>query len=169
MVENMKAVASADQELSVEERNLLSVAYKNVIGARRASWRIVTSIEQKEEQKGNESQVKLIKEYRQKIEAELAKICEDILDVLDKHLIKSAQSGESKVFYHKMCVFAAKIKPQGANSVAGRVTTTVTSPSSQPARSVMSPPRNPSRPTRAQAPLPTSTWPPLTRSALALP
>jgi hypothetical protein len=46
----MKAVASADQELSVEERNLLSVAYKNVIGARRASWRIVTSIEQKEEQ-----------------------------------------------------------------------------------------------------------------------
>lgn len=104
MVENMKNVASADQELSVEERNLLSVAYKNVIGARRASWRIVTSIEQKEESKGNESQVALIKEYRQKIEAELAKICEDILEVLDEHLIKSAQSGESKVFYHKMCV-----------------------------------------------------------------
>ncbi|MCJ1388719.1 14-3-3 protein [Xylographa bjoerkii] len=102
MVENMKNVASADQELSVEERNLLSVAYKNVIGARRASWRIVTSIEQKEESKGNESQVGLIKEYRQKIEAELAKICEDILEVLDKHLIPSAQSGESKVFYHKM-------------------------------------------------------------------
>jgi 14-3-3 protein epsilon len=102
MVENMKNVASADQELSVEERNLLSVAYKNVIGARRASWRIVTSIEQKEESKGNESQVGLIKEYRQKIEAELAKICEDILEVLENHLIKSAQSGESKVFYHKM-------------------------------------------------------------------
>lgn len=100
----MKNVASADQELSVEERNLLSVAYKNVIGARRASWRIVTSIEQKEESKGNEGQVGLIKEYRQKIEAELAKICEDILEVLDEHLIKSAQSGESKVFYHKMYV-----------------------------------------------------------------
>ena len=102
MVENMKNVASSNQELSVEERNLLSVAYKNVIGARRASWRIVTSIEQKEESKGNESQVGLIKEYRQKIEAELAQICEDILEVLDKHLIPSAQSGESKVFYHKM-------------------------------------------------------------------
>lgn len=102
MVENMKTVASADQELSVEERNLLSVAYKNVIGARRASWRIVTSIEQKEESKGNEAQVKLIKDYRQAIEAELAKICEDILEVLDKHLIASAQTGESKVFYHKM-------------------------------------------------------------------
>ncbi|KAL6252516.1 14-3-3 protein [Rhinocladiella similis] len=102
MVENMKVVASADQELSVEERNLLSVAYKNVIGARRASWRIVTSIEQKEESKGNEAQVKLIKEYRQTIEKELGKICEDILEVLDQHLIPSAQSGESKVFYHKM-------------------------------------------------------------------
>ncbi len=104
MVENMKTVASADQELSVEERNLLSVAYKNVIGARRASWRIVTSIEQKEEAKGNEAQVALIKDYRQKIEAELAKISEDILEVLDKHLIPSAQTGESKVFYHKMSV-----------------------------------------------------------------
>jgi 14-3-3 protein epsilon len=81
MVENMKRVASSDQELTVEERNLLSVAYKNVIGARRASWRIVSSIEQKEESKGNETQVTMIKGYREKIEAELAKICEDILEV----------------------------------------------------------------------------------------
>jgi len=104
MVENMKRVASSDQELTVEERNLLSVAYKNVIGARRASWRIVSSIEQKEESKGNEPQVAMIKTYREKIETELAKICEDILDVLEKHLIPSAASGESKVFYHKMLV-----------------------------------------------------------------
>ncbi|KAK0632843.1 14-3-3 domain-containing protein [Immersiella caudata] len=102
MVDQMKKVASEDRDLTVEERNLLSVAYKNVIGARRASWRIVTSIEQKEESKGNSTQVGLIKEYRQKIEAELAQICEDILSVLDKHLIPSAKSGESKVFYHKM-------------------------------------------------------------------
>ena len=102
MVENMKAVASSGQELSVEERNLLSVAYKNVIGARRASWRIVSSIEQKEEAKGNEQQVALIRDYRAKIEAELSKICEDILSVLSNHLISSAQTGESKVFYYKM-------------------------------------------------------------------
>jgi 14-3-3 protein len=102
MVENMKTVASTDQELSVEERNLLSVAYKNVIGARRASWRIVSSIEQKEESKGNEAQVSLIKEYRNKIEQELAKICDDILGVLDGSLIPAAGSGESKVFYYKM-------------------------------------------------------------------
>ncbi|KAK5711303.1 14-3-3 protein [Elasticomyces elasticus] len=102
MVENTKTFASAGQELSVEERNLLSVAYKNVIGARHVSWRICTSIEQKEESKGNKQQVLLTKEYRQKIEAELARICEDILDVLDNHLRPSAQSGESKLFYNKM-------------------------------------------------------------------
>jgi len=102
MVENMKQVAAAGQELTVEERNLLSVAYKNVIGARRASWRIVSSIEQKEESKGNAGQVEKIKGYRNKIEKELAGICEDILKVLDEHLIPIAQLGESKVFYHKM-------------------------------------------------------------------
>lgn len=102
MVDEMKAVASRGAELSIEERNLLSVAYKNVIGARRASWRIITSIEQKEETKGNTAQVDLLKEYRVKIEEELAKICHEIIDVLNNHLIPNAEKHESKVFYHKM-------------------------------------------------------------------
>lgn len=102
MVTYMKDVAKLDQELTIEERNLLSVAYKNVIGARRASWRIVSSIEQKEQAKANAPQIAQIKAYRDKIEAELAKICDDILEVLESHLIKAAESGESKVFYHKM-------------------------------------------------------------------
>jgi len=102
MVEAMKRVACLDVELTVEERNLLSVAYKNVIGARRASWRIICSIEQKEESKGNEHHVARIKEYRAKVDGELSHICNDILSVLDEHLIPTATSGESKVFYYKM-------------------------------------------------------------------
>lgn len=98
----MKKVAKLDVELTVEERNLVSVGYKNVIGARRASWRILSSIEQKEEAKGNEQNVKRIKEYRQRVEDELAKICNDILSVIDEHLIPSSTSGESTVFYYKM-------------------------------------------------------------------
>lgn len=103
MVDCMKTVAGGDVELSVEERNLLSVAYKNVIGARRASWRILSSIEQKEENKGADaSKVEHIKQYRVNVENELKDICNDILQVIDKHLIPSASAGESKVFYYKM-------------------------------------------------------------------
>jgi len=98
MLESMKSVATYDTELTVEERNLLSVAYKNVIGARRASWRIISSIEQKEEG-SNESQSRT---YRVQIEKELKEICADILSLIDKHLIPHASTGESKVFYYKM-------------------------------------------------------------------
>jgi len=89
-------------ELTVDERNLLSVAYKNVVGTRRASWRIISSIEQKEEAKGSEKHVSTIRDYRSKIELELERVCQDVLDVLDESLIPKAESGESKVFYHKM-------------------------------------------------------------------
>nr|BAK02253.1 predicted protein [Hordeum vulgare subsp. vulgare] len=102
MVDSMKKVAKLDVELTVEERNLLSVAYKNVIGARRASWRIISSIEQKEENKGNTVHVARIKTYREKVEKELSDICNDILAVLDDHLIPASTTGESKVFYFKM-------------------------------------------------------------------
>ncbi|EEP82999.1 14-3-3 protein epsilon [Uncinocarpus reesii 1704] len=89
-------------ELTVDERNLLSVAYKNVVGTRRASWRIISSIEQKEESKGSEKHVGIIREYREKIEAELERVCQDVLEVLDNNLIPKAETGESKVFYYKM-------------------------------------------------------------------
>lgn len=104
MVEFMEKVTAAvgSEELTVEERNLLSVAYKNVIGARRASWRIVSSIEQKEESRGNSDHVALIRDYRAKIESELTKICEGILRLLESRLVPSAASGDSKVFYLKM-------------------------------------------------------------------
>ncbi|XP_047315142.1 14-3-3-like protein 16R [Impatiens glandulifera] len=105
MVQFMEKVANSmaeSEELSVEERNLLSVAYKNVIGAHRASWRIISSIEQKEESRGNADHVASIKEYRSKIETELSSICDGILKLLESKLIPSAASGDSKVFYLKM-------------------------------------------------------------------
>jgi len=102
MVDAMKKVAALNVELSVEERNLLSVAYKNVIGARRAAFRIISSIEQKEQSKGNETNVGKVKEYSGKIEKELHDISNDVLNVLDNHLLPNAQSDEATVFYFKM-------------------------------------------------------------------
>nr|AHJ11164.1 14-3-3 zeta [Strongyloides ratti] len=97
---SMKKVTEIGAELTNEERNLLSVAYKNVVGARRSSWRVISSIEQKTE--GAERKQQLAKEYREKIEQELKEICEDVLSLLEKYLIPKAGNPESKVFYLKM-------------------------------------------------------------------
>lgn len=77
MASAMKSVTETGVELSNEERNLLSVAYKNVVGARRSSWRVISSIEQKTE--GSERKQQMAKEYREKVEKELREICYDVL------------------------------------------------------------------------------------------
>ncbi|EKG10027.1 14-3-3 protein [Macrophomina phaseolina MS6] len=97
----MKEVAKLGEELSVDERNLLSVAYKNVVGTRRTSWRMISSIDQKN-LKGSDEYARTIREYRQTIEIELEKVCQDILDVLCGYLIPNAKSSESKILYYKM-------------------------------------------------------------------
>lgn len=107
MADYMRIVSNADGELSVEERNLLSVAYKNAVGSRRASWRIISSVEQKEIAKGNQDSVERAAEYRRKVEKELDDICQKILDLLDNSLILKespcpAGKEESQVFYYKM-------------------------------------------------------------------
>jgi len=102
MAEFMKLVGQGDKELAVEERNLLSVAYKNAVGSRRAAWRIITSVKQKEATKGNSDNAGYATEYCLIVEKELDEICHKILDLLDTHLISNSASGESKVFYFKM-------------------------------------------------------------------
>ncbi|WP_214671764.1 14-3-3 family protein, partial [Escherichia coli] len=75
----MKLVTEHDAELSNEERNLLSVAYKNVVGARRSAWRVISSIEQKTE--GNDKKSDMAREYREKVEKELKDICTSVLEL----------------------------------------------------------------------------------------
>lgn len=77
MAESMKEVTEKGGELSNEERNLLSVAYKNVVGARRSSWRVLSSIELKAE--AGEKKQQMVKEYREKVELELQDICNNVL------------------------------------------------------------------------------------------
>lgn len=64
MAEAMKLVTQAENgaDLSSEERNLLSVAYKNIVGARRSSWRVISSIEQKTQTEDSRS--RMTKQYR---------------------------------------------------------------------------------------------------------
>ncbi|WAR17096.1 14332-like protein [Mya arenaria] len=104
MARGMKALVQMSEELSNEERNLLSVAYKNVVGARRSSWRVISSIENKSAEGDKKTQ--MAKEYRQKIEEELKQICEEVLSLLDGSLIPKVNGNngheESVVFYMKM-------------------------------------------------------------------
>lgn len=117
MAEAMRKVTELDLPLENEERNLLSVAYKNVVGARRSSWRVISSIEQKEVSSDGSSNAAfterkkaLSREYRLKVEKELEDICNQVLNLLDHHLIPKSieqEGGEdnkadSHVFYLKM-------------------------------------------------------------------
>ena len=103
MVDYTKQFAkSTSQELSIEERNILSVAFKNVVGTRRAAWRVLSSIQKKENNKGNAENVQKVKNYKHKIEIELTEICQDILDLLEEFLVPNSQSDEAKVFFNKM-------------------------------------------------------------------
>merc|ERR1711935_100784 len=110
MISAMKQVVKLSRQtmrdLTVEERNLLSVAYKNVVGARRASWRILSSIEQKgSDGEADPDKQKTIRDYRLDVEKELSDISADVLEVLTI-LVKAAQkekgSAEAVVFYKKM-------------------------------------------------------------------
>jgi len=96
----MKMLTECGKDLSNEERNLLSVAYKNVVGSRRSSWRVMSSIAQKQE--GGDIRAEQTNNYRKKVEEELTKICNEVLLLLDKDLIKDGISSEAKIFYYKM-------------------------------------------------------------------
>jgi len=100
MAQYMKLVTESSKELSQEVRNLLSVAYKNVVGARRSSWRVLSSLEAKV--RDDAKKLALAVQYKKKVEQELTVLCETVLELLQNYLIPNATEDESKVFYLKM-------------------------------------------------------------------
>lgn len=92
---------SSDETLTVEERNLLSVAYKNVVGTKRQSWRMLTQ--------GNFDQLddNTLKDYRGTIEKELEEVCNEVIKLLEQTTAVARKNGaddqkEDLVFYLKM-------------------------------------------------------------------
>ena len=99
------AATGSDQvskQLTSEERNLLSVAFKNAVGARRASWRVICAIELKEKSDYNEHTEQLAVKYRIQVESEIRQLCMHILDLLTEQLIPFAASAEARVTFLKM-------------------------------------------------------------------
>lgn len=77
------------------------MAFKNAASARRAAWRTISAIQNKEEYKGSKH-LELIKLYRKQIEKELNDICQDVLSLLKDTLIVNSANDEERVFYMKM-------------------------------------------------------------------
>jgi len=103
MVKYMTDFTEKNSTLTDEQRNLLSVAFKNVVGARRSAWRIISSMETRFVEKGETPQAELAVAYRMEIEKELEERCNEVLQLIDNSLLPNAdQTEEGKVFYLKM-------------------------------------------------------------------
>jgi 14-3-3 protein epsilon len=101
MVQWINKFVQLDANLSSEERNILSAGYKNIISSKRSSWRLLNSLEKKEEKKKSPS-ISYLREIKGKVEDEMRAICDDIQNTLDKYLIPGAKDYETKVFYLKL-------------------------------------------------------------------
>ena len=93
---------SRTEDLNSDERNLLSIAYKNAVSTRRSALRTVMAYEMKEKKKESSAFLPYIQEYRKRIEDELTRMCENVIAVIDTHLLQRAADAEAKVFYLKM-------------------------------------------------------------------
>jgi len=96
----MKRVVAISPELNEEEKNLLSVAYKSVISARRNAFRTVAALEGRADP--NSSISELIKGFRNRLETEVGEVCQDLFDLLERYLIPKAPDNESLVCYLKL-------------------------------------------------------------------
>jgi 14-3-3 protein epsilon len=100
MVEFLKEVIQAkDEDLNTEERNLLSVGFKNLISGSRGAWRTVGAIEQNEKYAEYSADCS---DYKKRIGGELEKQCKKVIEIVREHSLPKASDDEAKTFYLKM-------------------------------------------------------------------
>ncbi|EJD35706.1 14-3-3 protein [Auricularia subglabra TFB-10046 SS5] len=101
MVEYMRRVTTFEQELHIDERNLFSVAYKELVGLRRKSLRHLTDMGAALAP-ATEREQQLLDAMRARIRGELIALCEEALLTIQENLLPRSVHAESTVFYHKM-------------------------------------------------------------------
>ena len=86
-------------DITADERNLLSVAFKNLISGKRAACRTIAAIEQ------NPKYAKFaeaLTSYKGTIEGQLTADCEKIISMINSKVINKDCSPEAKAFFVKM-------------------------------------------------------------------
>jgi 14-3-3 protein epsilon len=101
MVDFLKEAIQAknDEDFTVDERHLLSVGFKNLIGSQRGAIRTIGAIEQNPKYtKFNDA----LQTYKNKIEDELYNKCLSIVKIVKDNCVGLAKDDESKAFFQKM-------------------------------------------------------------------
>ena len=86
-------------DFTLEERNLMAVAFKNIISSERKSIKLVTDIATFD--KFTRYEINL-NQYRKKIEKILTSKCQSICDLCELKCLPLAATSESKVFFLKL-------------------------------------------------------------------
>merc|ERR1740138_1108800 len=100
MVTYLEAVLdNKGADVTSDERNLISVAFKNLISSKRAACRTIAAIEQNPKySKFSDA----LAGYKTNIENKLQEDCQKIIDMINTHVLKGACDGEPKAFFVKM-------------------------------------------------------------------
>jgi hypothetical protein len=86
-------------DVSSDERNLLSVAFKNLISSKRTAWRTISAIEQNPKySKFGDS----LAQYKKRIEEALYADCELIIELIKSKVLSKTIENEAKAFFVKM-------------------------------------------------------------------
>jgi len=110
------STSSRGQDLTVEERNLLSVAYKNIVGSRRHSWRAMSEPDDSR----NSAFDPLFEKFKARVAKEIEDICSDLIDILERNVLANASRNNTqpsaRVFYIKMLGDYCRYRAESADA-----------------------------------------------------
>jgi 14-3-3 protein epsilon len=102
VVKYLNEIITQDANLTSDERNLLSVAYKSLTGSRRTALRTINSYLEDDNIKANVQRVAKLNELKTTLLTELDGYCQDLITLTDSKLLPASGDAPTKVFYQKL-------------------------------------------------------------------
>jgi 14-3-3 protein epsilon len=103
MMDFMKRVVDLNPSLTVDERNLLAVSYKNVLTPRRNGLQTLSAIAAHMDGQATANRIREISDIRARLEAEVQAICNQLIDLVTNKLLPAAGTPDARVFFEKLC------------------------------------------------------------------